>query len=94
VGYPKTVKRYNLELNLKKKRGSKLCLHNYTKIYTDGQVKLLLKSYIDKEIKIGYILEMLRIKRSKFLELLTRHRKDPNNFSIQYSRKTINLKIN
>ena len=63
------------------------------KNFTGDQVKLLLKSYVDKEIKINYILQMLRIKRNKFLELLTRYRKDPNNFSIQYSRKTINRKI-
>jgi hypothetical protein len=30
-GLPKTVKMYNLELNPKEKRGSKLCLHNCTK---------------------------------------------------------------
>jgi len=32
------------------------------KHFTDEQVKLLLKSYVDKEIKINYILQMLRIK--------------------------------
>ena len=31
-GLPKTVKRYNLELKPKEKRGSKLCLNNYIKI--------------------------------------------------------------
>jgi hypothetical protein len=51
------------------------------KNFTDEQVKLLLKSYVDKEIKIDYILQMLKIKR------------DPDNFSIQYERKTINRKI-
>jgi len=29
------------------------------KNFTDEQVKLLLKSYLDKEIKIDYILQML-----------------------------------
>ena len=90
--YPKTVKRYNLELNLKKKRGSKLCLNNYTKTYTDEQVKLLLKSYLDKKIKLNYILQMLKIKRKRFFELLAKYRKDPDSFSIQYERKTINQK--
>ena len=37
---------------------------------------------------------MLRIKRSRFFELLAKYRKDPDNFSIQYERKTINRKIN
>jgi hypothetical protein len=36
---------------------------------------------------------ILGIKRSRFFELLSRCRKAPNNFSIQYGRKTINRKI-
>lgn len=63
------------------------------KNFTDGQVKTLLKSYLDKKIKINYILQMLKIKRSRFFELLAKYRKDPDNFSIQYERKTINRKI-
>jgi len=63
------------------------------KNFTDGQVKSLLKSYLDKKIKINYILQMLRIKRRRFFELLAKYRKDPDSFSIQYERKTINRKI-
>ena len=63
------------------------------KNFTDGQVKSLLKSYLDKKIKINYILQMLRIKRSRFFELLSQYRKDSDNFSIQYNRRTINRKI-
>jgi len=63
------------------------------KNFTDKQVKLLLKSYVDKEIKIIHILSILRIKRSRFFELLNRYKKGPDNFSIQYNRKTINRKI-
>ncbi len=63
------------------------------KNFTDGQVKTLLKSYLDKKIKINYILQMLKIKRSRFFELLAKYRKDQDNFSIQYERKTINRKI-
>jgi hypothetical protein len=63
------------------------------KNFTDGQVKSLLKSYLDKKIKINYILQMLRIKRSRFFELLSQYRKDSDNFSIQYDRRTINRKI-
>jgi len=29
------------------------------KNFTDGQAKLILKSYLDKKIKISYILQML-----------------------------------
>jgi len=63
------------------------------KNFTDEQVKLLLKSYVDKKIKINYILSILGIKRRRFFELLNRYKKDPDNFSIQYNRKTINRKI-
>ena len=50
---------------------------------TDEQVKLLLKSYADKEIKINYILSIIGTKRSRFFELLDGYKKVPNNFSIQ-----------
>ena len=63
------------------------------KNFTDKQVKSLLKSYLDKEIKMSYILQILKIKRRRFFELLAKYRKDPDNFSIQYARKTINRKI-
>jgi hypothetical protein len=63
------------------------------KNFTDEQVKLLLKSYVNKEIKINYILQILGIKRKRFFKLLARYKKDPDNFSIQYNRKTINRKI-
>jgi len=53
-------------------------------------LRSLLKSYLDKEIKIDYILQMLKIKRSRFFELLAKYRKDPDSFFIQYERKTIN----
>jgi hypothetical protein len=42
------------------------------KNFIDEKVKLLLKSYVDKEIKIDYILSILGIKRSRFFELLNR----------------------
>ncbi len=63
------------------------------KSFTDGQVKSILKSYLDKKIKINYILQMLRIKRRKFFELLAKYRQDPDSFSIRYERRTINRKI-
>ena len=63
------------------------------KNFTDDQVKSFLKSYLDKEIKISYIWQMLKIKRRRFFELLAKYRKDPDSFSIQYERKTINRKI-
>jgi len=43
------------------------------KNFTDEQVKLLLKSYTDKEIKINYILQILGIKRSVYVNLKLHH---------------------
>jgi hypothetical protein len=63
------------------------------KNFTDGQVKLLLESYLNKKIKINYILQTLRIKKRRFFELLAKYCKDPDNFSLQYDRRAINRKI-
>jgi len=65
-------------------------LHKY---FTDDQVKSLLKSYVDKKIKINYILQILYIRRSRFFELLTRYQNKPDNLSIQYNRNISNYKI-
>ena len=63
------------------------------KNFTDDQVKSLFKKYSKGEIKFNYVLQILRIKRSRFFKLLAKYRKDPDSFSIQYERKTINRKI-
>jgi len=59
------------------------------KNFTDEQVKLLLKSYVDKKIKINYILINSRNQKRRFFELLNRYKKDPDNFSIHYNRKPL-----
>ena len=59
------------------------------KNFVDDQVKSLLKGSLDIEIKINYILQILRIKKSRFFELLTRYRKDTDNFSISRSSRII-----
>jgi len=42
------------------------------KNFTDSQVKSILKSHLDKKIKINYILQMLRIKRNlKFSSMVS-----------------------
>jgi len=58
------------------------------KNFTNGQVKSFLKNYLDKKIKISYILQMLRIKRHRFFELLAKYRKNPDNFSVQINENT------
>jgi len=55
------------------------------KNFATDQVKSLLKSYLDKEIKINYILQILNIKGSRFFALLAKYRKDPDSFSTQYN---------
>jgi len=64
------------------------------KNFTDQQVKSLLESYLKNKIKINYILQILRIKRRRFFELLSKYQEDPDNFSIQYKRNTSNYRIN
>jgi len=63
------------------------------KNFTDDQVKSLFEKYSKKEIKLNYILQILKIKRSRFFELLTRYRNNPDNFSIHYKRNTSNYRI-
>jgi len=41
------------------------------KNFVDEQEKLLLKSYMDKKIKINYILSILGIKRRRFFNFAT-----------------------
>ncbi len=63
------------------------------KNFVDKQVRLLLKSYRDKEIKINYIFSILGIKICRFFELLNGYKKDSDNFPIQHNKRTINRKI-
>ena len=63
------------------------------KKFTDSQVVELLKRYLEKRLKLNYILEIFGIKRSRFFILLQAYRKNAKGFSIQYSRETINRKI-
>lgn len=64
------------------------------KKFPGQQVRSLLQRYISKEIKIDYILEILGIGRSRFFDLLKEYRKDPDSFSIAYSRKRSTRRIN
>lgn len=58
------------------------------KRFTDGEVKELLKRYMNSEVDIASMLQILKIKRRRFFELLGRYKADPSNFSIQYERKS------
>jgi len=63
------------------------------KKFSSAQVKSLLESYIRKEIELSYILSILGIGRSRFFEILRIYRQKPDAFSIDYSRESINRKI-
>ena len=54
--------------------------------FTDSQVKELLDRYLRKEIQREYIQEILGIRKTRFFALINSYRKDPNKFSVQYTR--------
>lgn len=55
--------------------------------FRDRQVKSLLLSYINKEVELSYILDILKIGRSRFFALLKDYRQNPSQFSIAYKRR-------
>jgi len=63
------------------------------KEFTDSQVKELVERYLRKEIERKYIQEVLCIGKTRLFALIKEYRKDPNNFSIQYTRNTKTRKI-
>ena len=63
------------------------------KRFSTQEVKMLLDKYLNEKIKLVYILEILNIRRSRFFEILRQHRKDPDNFSIEYRRKSATRRI-
>ncbi len=63
------------------------------KRFTDSQVKDLIKRYLNKEVERKYIQEILDIKKRRFFILVKQYKKNPENFSIQYTRKSKNRKI-
>ena len=63
------------------------------KRFSNAQIKSLLESYIRKEIELSSILSIMGIGRSRFFEILKIYKQNPNTFSIDYSRESINRKI-
>jgi hypothetical protein len=55
--------------------------------FRDQQVKSLLQSYINREVELSYILDILKIGRSRFFALLKDYRQNPSQFSIAYKRR-------
>lgn len=63
------------------------------KRFTDEAVKALFESYLKREIEIGYVLEILQLKRAMFFRLLKEYRENPQSFSIQYPCRNATRKI-
>jgi len=63
------------------------------KSFSTEEVKILLQKYCDEKVKLAYILKILRMKRSRFFDLLKAYREDPEGFSIQYKRKSATRRI-
>ena len=57
------------------------------KRFSTEEVKMLLKKYLTENVKLMYILEILKITQRRFFQLLKSYRKDPEDFSIEYKRK-------
>lgn len=58
------------------------------KRFCTQEVKMLFQKYLDEKVRLAYILEILKIKSSRFSELLKGYNKDPESFSIEYRRKS------
>ncbi len=63
------------------------------KRFSAEEVKSLFQKYLYEGIKLVYILETLRIKKSRFFKLLKEYKRDSNNFSLQYKRKSATRRI-
>ena len=63
------------------------------KRFSTQEVKAFLKKYLTEKVKLKYILEILKITRRRFFQLLKIYREDPDNFSIEYQRKRSTRRI-
>lgn len=60
---------------------------------SEEQVKMLLDRYVKKELGSEQAMNLLGLKRSQFFELVNKYRETPDGFTIEYSRKRSNRKI-
>jgi len=63
------------------------------KRFSAEEVKALFRKYLYEGIELIYILETLKIKKSRFFNLLKEYARDPNTFSLQYKRKSASRRI-
>lgn len=58
------------------------------KKFVDEEIKSLLEKYLNNQIEMSHVLQILGIKKSRFFELLSEYKNNPEGFSIQYKRTT------
>lgn len=63
------------------------------KRFSAEEVKTLFRKYLYEGIELIYILETLKIKKSRFFNLLKEYARDPSTFSLQYKRKSATRRI-
>jgi hypothetical protein len=63
------------------------------KEFTDSQVKELVERSLKNEIERKYTQEVLDVGKTRFFALVKEYRKDPNRFSIQYTRNSTSREI-
>ena len=63
------------------------------KRFSTQEVKALFQKYLCEGTELIYILETLKIKKSRFFKLLKEYKRNPSNFSIRYKRKSITRRI-
>lgn len=59
----------------------------------EAQVTTILESYLSKEISIEIACNNLGLKRARFFKILKEYRSNPETFSIEYKRESVNRKI-
>jgi hypothetical protein len=60
------------------------------KKYDDDFVKSILHKYVSKDLSVTQTLDILRLKKTRFFELVQKFKRNAETFSIEYKRKTTN----
>lgn len=63
------------------------------KRFINEQVKMILARYVKKELSSEEVMCLLELKRSQFFELVKQYKGNPEEFTIEYSRKAKTRKI-
>jgi len=60
------------------------------KKYDDDFVKSILHKYVSQDLSVTQTLDILRLKKTRFFELVQKFKRNAETFSIEYKRKTTN----